>query len=331
MAKASSKKLSAALTALASHSDRMVGPEGRELLTEALASTHAPVTIQAARLIAERRLDGFEAVLCSAYQGFAGQRAAASDPGAQAKEAILAALDAVESGDAALFGAAATYVQTERSHGRAAERDSAGGVRARGVLGLARLGHPDFLPLLGIALADVDPRVRVAAARAVAHRGNRDGAGLLLLRLGVGDDTPEVLIECLRGLLSVAPDLGLRHARRALRHPDPEVQAQALHALGTAPSDASVDLLVQELDGRSLAAEREPVIEALGLSLRPKARETLLDLLVSERASDAQAALSALAIHKYDARLTAQVKERTSRSGALARRFRELFPEAREP
>jgi hypothetical protein len=210
-------------------------------------------------------------------------------------------------------------VQLERN------KDNAAPLRARGVLALARTGHTDWLPIAGACLGDRDENVRLSAARGLAHRGQRDGAGLLLLRLGAGDSAAEVLIECIRGLFALAPDLGEQYARTALQADKPDLVEHVLHALGTAASDSAIDLLEAELTTRSLADERGPVISALGLSRRPKARTLLLDLVRGDRTTDAQAALTALAIHRYDTKLAQQVRELTSHSAELSRRVSDLF------
>jgi HEAT repeat protein len=236
---------------------------------------------------------------------------------------LLTALDAIDDADAALFAEAALYVQLELAKGRS--RDSAAGVRARGVLGLARLGHRDLMVLFGACLGDRDATVRVSAARAIAHRGNRDGAGLLLLRLSAGDEVPDVWIECLHGLFALAPEHAMRYMRTALEAGYPHRREQVLHALGTTPHDAAVELLTDQLAAHALADERQAIIEALGLSLRPLARTLLLELVAGDSAADADAALLALAIHRYDTRLVDELRERTADSRERSRRFRELF------
>jgi hypothetical protein len=322
------KQLSRTLAALAGSREvlkELTAPEGQSALTQALASKDAGLLVQAANLIAEQQLTVHSEALCNAYRALRSEaeRGKNRDPGAVAKAALVAALDAVEALDVDLFADAAQCAQLER--GKGSPRDTAGAVRAYGVLALARVGHADLLPILGAFLGDRDDNVRLSAARAVAHRGQRDGAGLLLLRLGAGDAVPEVLIECLRGLFAIAADLGERYARDHLPSASPEQYEQLLHALGTAASDSAVELLETELAARSLGNERAPIIAALGLSLRPKARTLLLELVRGERPSDAQSALSALAIHRYDARLAEQLRELTAHSRELSQRVRALF------
>ncbi len=136
---------------------------------------------------------------------------------------------------------------------------------------------------------------------------------------------PDVVIESLRGLYALAPDLAAPEARAMLHGPAPRVRELALHALGTVPDDGAVAVLADELAGASLAAERLEVIEALGLSLRPTARALLLDLVRDDRTSDALAAIEALAIHRYDPRLAADVRAAAAHSRELLARCAALF------
>jgi HEAT repeat protein len=147
----------------------------------------------------------------------------------------------------------------------------------------------------------------------------------LLLRLGAGDPEPEVLMECVRGLFALAPDLAVPAARGLLEADDARRRELVLSALGTAPHDEAVILLMEALSAQTLASDRKAIIDALGLSLRPRARAFLIELAGSERTSDAHAALEALSIHRYDARLVAALRARTAQVPALAARFAALF------
>lgn len=325
MATARGKKASTALAALGRDGADLATDEARATLRAALIGRDAGAIAEAARLIAEHARYEHESLLVDSYRALTGERVAA-DPGCLAKEALLAALDALEHSDGALFADAALYEQPERD--KTGTRDSGGRVRARGVLGLARLGHRDWLPILGTCLGDADPSVRLAAARAIAHREQRDGAGLLLLRLGADDDQPDVLSECLRGAFLLAPELAVRKARALLGGRDARRREQTLQALGVVPHDDAVVLLMAELEQQPLPNERRAVIEALGLSLRPSARAHLLEILRTGRETDAEAALSALSIHRYHDALVSDVREAVAHSRSLSRLFAELFAPA---
>jgi len=301
------------LRTLASSPAVLSSEAGRAALTSALASRVAEPVIDAARLIREHGVSGLEDALVAAYRALAGPKKSA-DPGCLAKEAVLAALDANDYFDASLFADAAACTQLDR--GKTVTRDSAGRVRARGVLGLARLGHPDLWPIFGARLADPEPSVRFATASAIAHRGQREGAGLLLLKLGVGDADPNVTMECLRALFALAGDLAVPAAQRLLAEDDPSTRELTLQALGTASDDRALAVLQDELERRTLAESRAPVVEALGLSVRPRARELLLGLVADGGDADARAALRALTIHRYDQRLIAQLREAVEQNGS---------------
>jgi HEAT repeat protein len=308
-------KETAALKALAAlPADEAGSPGGLEVIREALSSNAQELIVSAAKVIAKHRLPGLEGALSESY------RSLKRDPGCLAREALLLAMEATESNDAALFADAAVFAQLEKS-----KRDTAARVREQAVLSLARVGHPEQLILFGAALGDVNGNVRLAGARAVAHSGLRDGAGLLLLRSGAGDPEPEVAMECLRGLFVIAPDHAVRRARELLASDNESLREQTLHALGTAADDRAIELLAGELRGLSIAHERSLVIESLALSLRPAARELLLGLIGEDRGSDAEAALAALAVHRYDTRLVDRLRESTAGSSELSARFRELY------
>jgi hypothetical protein len=315
------KKLTSELAELAAAADVPSGEGTQALLREALAGSDPRSIAQAAELIAKHGVRSLEPALAQAYRALADERPQ-HDPGCHAKEALVIALDALEHVDAELFAAAAVYVQLERSKNH--ERDTAARVRARGLLGLARLGHADFMVIAGAALGDREPILRLAAAQAIAHRGHRDGAGLLLLRLHAGDDVAEIASESLRGLFVLAPEHAQRHAAAALRTASEAQREQLLHALGSSNVERAIELLDAELSRASLAVDRRQVIEALGLSRRSSARERLLALVREGGPSDASAALRALAIHHYDPRLREQLAEATAHSRELARQYREL-------
>jgi HEAT repeat protein len=325
MTKASAKKVGEALRALGRSPAQLEADAGLDLLRQGLSSGDTQLIVLVARLIADHSTPRLMAELRATYRMLSGRQGVSADPGCVAKEALLDALAALDDDDLDLFADAANYEQLERIKGRV--RETASGVRVRGVLGLARLGHPDFFPIMGARLAEREPIVRLNAARAIGHRGHRDGAGLLLLRLGAGESEPEVMAECFASLFAIAPDLGRVQARALIRDVREEDRSAVFGALGAAPSDEAIELLATELEESSLGEQRRSIIEALGLSRRPRARALLLELVAGDRTSDAEAALVALSVHRYDRSLVARLSELTSGSPSLGRIFRERFGE----
>src|SRR5690349_10026271 len=109
MAKASAKSTASELSELAATPERLQTASGEDVLRRALASGDARLAAQAASLIGKHTLSRFEQPLSEAYRAFATDRAHV-DAGCVAKEAILAALDALDHADAELFAEAAAYV-----------------------------------------------------------------------------------------------------------------------------------------------------------------------------------------------------------------------------
>ena len=81
------------------------------------------------------------------------------------------------------------------------------------------------------AVVDPEDQVREAAALAVAHRGEPAGAGMLELKVRVGDREPAVILACLSGLISLAPTWGVARAIELLRDESRELHEVAAVAL----------------------------------------------------------------------------------------------------
>jgi|GEM_PF-1783130 len=163
------RELADLASALSNPGDRT----SREPLLAALVSPRATVVALAAQAVREAALPGVEEALVRTYASLHGE-----DPGCRARLALLEALDHLEATDDAPFVHAARYVQMEKAWG--APVDTAAGVRARAVAGLARMGSRDLSLVLGEMLADPEPPVQAAAADALAHfRGERATSALL--------------------------------------------------------------------------------------------------------------------------------------------------------
>lgn len=303
------------LAPLSSDPGELATETGRASLTAAIASKDAQQIAEASKRIQTHGLSGWSETLVTAFRDLCGSKRSA-DPACIAREAVLTALDTLDYGEAAIFADAAQWVEPVR--GKALARDTAGRVRVRGVLGLARLGHPDVMPIFGARLADVDANVRFATATAIGHRGQREGAGLLLLKLGVGDADANVVRECLRALVALAPDLAVPTAQRLLRSSDTATRELTLHALGATPDDRALAVLEDELARCTTSDERASVIEALGLSVRPRARAALITLIETGTPGDAEAALRALSIHRYDTKLVEQIRDAVDQHGSTS-------------
>jgi hypothetical protein len=297
-------------------------PGGRDAVRRGLASARSPVVARAATLVKDARLDGFGAALETAFARFFADPVK-HDPGCHAKRAALEALDFTEHPDPAPFLRAAGHAQLEPAWGPPV--DTAAGLRARAVLGLARLGHPDLPLVAGELLADREAAVRQAAVEALVARGDPAAAGLLALKARLGDEEPMVLLACYEGLLALAPERAL--PRLAALLDAGESSEMAALALGQSGLDAALDLLLERVEATVLAAERAALWRALGLHRTERALAALLAPIAEGGQADAEAAIAALAVRRYDpgvparARAAAARNRRARLDAALAETF----------
>jgi HEAT repeat protein len=232
----------------------------------------------------------------------------------RAKVAIVQALDKLEHPDTDVFRKAARHVQFEPVWG--GTEDSAPPLRAAAVVALARAEGSGSLPVLVDALADPAKDVRIAAASALGAVGSQ-GAGLVLrFKARVGDRDPDVLSECLGGLLAVDPAENLALVAEFLDPSDPaSCEASAL-ALGRSRLPEALDPLKSCL-ARCVSPElKQQILLAIAILRRPGATDYLMEIAASEEESTAIAALSALRIFKGDPRLREQIAKLVQERGS---------------
>jgi hypothetical protein len=274
-----------------------------DALKAAAASAHAIVVARAARLAEEHGVEAIVPDLEQAFHRFLAHPRP-KDPSCQAKVALLNALDRLESRDPSPFLAAVRCIQLEPSYLRPS--DTAGPVRARGILGLARLAHDDVAVIAGDLLTDSDAPVRTAAAEAVEANGQRVGAGLLILKMNVGDEDPMVILACLEGVLTLAPEAGLPLAQKMLFDDLGGQQDIAAVALGRSRREEALDLLL-ELFASLSPVHRDLAIRGIGYHRSPRALAMLLKTVAESEARVAKAAVTALASRTFERDLRERV------------------------
>jgi hypothetical protein len=300
------------------------GPDPKAAIRTALANGKARVVAFAADAARERQLDGLDDELAATFQRFRRDPAPAkADPSCRAKLALLEALDFASYSDAAPFLDATTVTQLEATWGP--PEDTAGPVRARGMLALSRLGDRDLGMAAGRLLADPLSLVRQAAAEAIASTCDRALAGLLQLRWSLGDEDPLVLVACGAGLVAAAPELALPGLRAALGTDRREIAAVVL---GQSNRDDALAVLLEAIDyegsaslrpptGKAvgapaadlaLADDRAPILRALGLHRTEGALAAALEIIKTGGASDAAAAIAGLAARRFDPKVLERVR-----------------------
>jgi HEAT repeat protein len=302
-------------------------PASPQLLEELRAALTDPsnlVVAETAGLVSEAGLGDLFPALTAAFERFF-TNPLKTDKLCRAKIAIAEALNQLEYAEEEVFWRGARYVQFEPVWG--GERDTAAPLRVSCAFSLVRIHVRDALPLLADLLSDPEKDARLGAAQALAY-SETEAAGLLLrLKARLGDAEPEVTSECFTGLLKLNPEEGVAFVAEFLESGNAAVQEAALLALGDSRRPRAFDVLRRFWEKSVDADLQETILMALSLLRLPAATDFLVGLVETSTRSVAAAALTALALQRYDARLCERVAVILGRNGyeALQGHFQERF------
>ena len=301
------------LAAIRARRGRDPAPADEAALRKYLGDRSNLVVAAAAVIVGERGLAGLVADLEADFDRFLVDPAK-DDKLCRAKLAIVAALDRLEHRGAGVFLKAARHVQPEPAWG--GPEDTAPPLRAAALVALARVEGAGCLPLLVDALVDPARDVRAAAAVALGAVGTEGAVLALRLKARVGDADPDVLGECLLGLLTAAPAEYLPIVAGFLDRADPAAGEAAALALGRSRLAEALEPLAACWPRARSAELRQHVLLAIALLRRPAAIDHLAGLVAAEPEPVAIAALAALRIGRDDPRLreriAALVRDRAS-------------------
>jgi HEAT repeat protein len=239
----------------------------------------------------------------------------ASDKLCRGKIAIIQALDKLEHEETAVFLRAARHQQFEPVWG--GSEDTAAPLRAAAIMALLRLDYHGLLPLLVDSMADPQKEVRSAAAQALGHHGSEPARLLLRLKARMGDKDPEVISECLSGLLAGSPKEALPFVSEFLDSADASVQEAAILALGRSRLPEAFDLL-NACRQRHPIGLSEEIFLAMAVLRLPVATDFLLEIVATDGEKSASEALSAILIYRYDPVLRQRIAEAVQKNGSRA-------------
>jgi len=309
---AKSRKLEELIAAVESIRQEPTSELGVATLHMVLSSKYSVAIAQAAHIIGRAELHDFIPDLVNAFERCL-VKAADSDPGCRAKQAIAEALYRLDFSNESIFLSGIRHVQKEPIWG--GQVDTAPPLRGTCALGLVRMNYPQVMVELGDLLADPEPEARIGAARAIAYSGTDQGIPLLRLRVKIGDTAP-VLLECLIALLKLAPmsslplvkDLLYARTESGLEE-DVEYAETVALALGDSRLAEAFPVLRdwwQRVRDREL---RRSGLLAIATLRQPDAIDFLLTLVAEGMTEDAKSAIKALSVYQHDPTLWEQVTQ----------------------
>jgi HEAT repeat protein len=228
------------------------------------------------------------------------------------KIAVIQALDKIEHERTDIFLRAVSHVQFEPVWGGSV--DTAAPLRAAAILALARLDYHDLLPLLVDCLTDSEKNVRIAAAQALGHHGSEPASLLLRLKARLGDKEPDVISECLSGLLTCSSKENLPFVSQFLNSADPAIREAAILALGKSRLPEAFELLKNAIQQHPIGLNEE-IFLAMAMLRIPAATDFLLETVANEGERSASLALSALMIYRYDPNLRDRIADAVHKNG----------------
>jgi hypothetical protein len=273
-------------------------------LNTLLAERASYVVGRAAELAGERSVRDAIPALVSALERVL-REPKGDDVGAAAAAALVRALITLEAGyeaeDVALR--ATRHTRWESVYGGAV--DVAVAVRGNACILLAAMGSTQALRAASELLAEPDQRAprertswpaRADAAKALGMIGSDGAAAVLRFKLLIGDAEPNVLSDCLAGLLAIERDAALPLAERMLRNDaDSSQNEAALLALG-GWRDSRAFAAIKSHESRFLAdaRTRELYLASVAMTRRPEAIDYLFDLAANGARDVRPAAIAAL-------------------------------------
>ncbi|MBI4904724.1 MAG: hypothetical protein HY820_13875 [Acidobacteria bacterium] len=288
-------------------------------LKKALGDRNNYLVSKAAALVGELRITELAPDLVSAFHRFLGNPVK-TDTQCWAKNAIAKALKDFEYEDPELYITGLRHVQMEPVFG--GQEDTA--ITLRGTCGLAlavcrSLSDLIILRHLTGLLTDPAIPVRRDAARAVAQLGRAEGALLLRLRIGCGDQ-PEVIGECFSALLSLEEREAIPLVSGYLQQEFEDTAFEAAAALGETTSIDAFDALAAR-DGTARSARfREALLLAIGATRRAEAVDYLIALIHPSDAITAGHAIAALGPSLLREEVRERVEEAVQNTNSAALR-----------
>lgn len=274
-------------------------------LRRALKDRSNLVVAKAAKMAGELRVAEVVPELISAFERLMANPAKL-DKRCAATFEIATTLYALDYTEPEIYLRGIRHVQMEASFGPPV--DEAAKLRAQCALGLVRTRHPEAMTAMAELLADAQPHARVGAIRALATNGGEAGGLLLRYKALIGDDDPEVLSECLSGLLAADFVRSLPFVAKFMDSEDEDVSQSAMLAIGAQRRVEAFEVLREKWDRSVYSEIRGTLLTAMAMVRVEEATEFLIELLESSATSTAVEVVKVLAAYHREERVRERVK-----------------------
>lgn len=302
-------------------------PEGISRLRALIGHRSNHVAGRAAKLASAWSIAEAIPELIAAFERFL-ESPGKSDPGCEAKQPIIEALFALEHSHPDIYLAGVRHRQPEPSFGPPI--DTAAGVRGASGHALLYTGYPDAWLAMTALLNDSEPRTRRMAMESLG--GSASYHAELLLRMAVlaGDAEADITSLGLQALMQVEPTRSLPFVKAYLSDFDPVLAEGAALAIGESKLPESFPILRQTFERPSRGMSQNDLLLPMALTRDEAAIAFLLDIVRTDRAPIARAALKALAIYSAHPERVAAVRDAVDARGEreMALLFNDLYDTA---
>lgn len=278
-------------------------------IRRAISGSKGLLVARAAQIAARRGLQDLIPDLATAFDRFMVD-GARTDKQCNAKIAITAALNRLETLDDSVFLLGSRYVQMEPAFG--GQVDTAAEMRCNCASGLARIGRPDALYVLTDLLVDSERTVRAAAVKALSYIASPESEVLLRLKALTGDGDLEVIRECFTSLLVMSPDRSLGFITRFLRSHDPAVAESAALTIGESRVSGAFEALSECWDDDPSPTTRRALLLPIALVRNDEALDFLLEVVRTADNTTSATAVTALDLYA-DTESVRKVREAVAR------------------
>jgi HEAT repeat protein len=273
-------------------------PDAAEELRKFLADANHIVAAEAADIIKKFELSDLTPDLVTAFNGLI-IKPAKADVGCMAKTAIVKALDTLHYNDADdVFYRGIHHVQQEPAY--KGHIDTAAELRGRCALALARIVHHEIFFLLTTLLMDPEPQARVEAVRSLVYLGTHESELLLRMKVLAGESHPDILSQCLSGLVQVNPDRSVEFVARFLDSTDLITAEDAAIALGESRNHRAFEILCEHRAVTFKAKLKQMLLLPIALTRLDEAFDYLIDVIDNENEESAAYAVETLRVFGID-------------------------------